>query len=260
MISVSAEERVMSKEQISVQLLSALNKVQTHFDQKAFLALWVCEGEKIVAPLAQILLAPAKPMNDMDEIDWIRLETVAFTLADIGTLEATQALIDALDLYPNWFDLEEELERFPFRKVQNVQVLRQLSSALNTHQNPSARFVVARLINAMLGHVDGHIPAETITALIQALEDEDFGVRNIVAVNLTYIHQAPTPGLVESLIFALENNDDYVRTYIVKALGNIGDPHAIPSLKIYQQTENKFLREAVQEALRKLGHDPDARE
>jgi len=83
-------------------------------------------------------------------------------------------------------------------------------------------------------------------------EDNPFVLR-AAAVALGQIKsRAGTPVLLA--VVSNEKLPDDVRREAVRSLGLIGDPAAIPALKIASLSEDPFLSQLAYESLRKLGH------
>src|SRR5918993_221991 len=68
---------------------------------------------------------------------------------------------------------------------------------------------------------------EMVDKLIEALKDEDAGVRRQVARTLAQINN---PRAVPALMAAMKDADADIRAIITSALGELGDTRALPAL------------------------------
>lgn len=101
---------------------------------------------------------------------------------------------------------------------------------------------------------------EAITTLILLVQNthEDLIARGRAALMLGKLGD---PRAVNALIQALDAPGYQTPLYAAQALGKLGDPRAVgPLLEVLSYSPNDNLREAVLEALRRLGYDPDQRE
>lgn len=101
---------------------------------------------------------------------------------------------------------------------------------------------------------------EAITTLILLVQNthEDLIARGRAALMLGKLGD---PRAVNALIQALDAPGYQTPLYAAQALGKLGDPRAVgPLLEVLSCSPNNNLREAVLEALRRLGYDPDQRE
>jgi HEAT repeat protein len=101
---------------------------------------------------------------------------------------------------------------------------------------------------------------EAITTLILLVQNthEDLIARGRAALMLGKLGD---PRAVSALIQALDAPGYQTPLYAAQALGKLGDARAVgPLLDVLSYAPNDNLREAVLEALRRLGHDPDLRE
>jgi len=93
---------------------------------------------------------------------------------------------------------------------------------------------------------------EVVNELLKALEDSDEYVRMYAAEALGKIgSETAIPGLLK----ALEDSDEYVRRDAAEALGNIGSETAIPGLLKALEHSNKDVRGNAVEALGKIGSE-----
>jgi len=93
-----------------------------------------------------------------------------------------------------------------------------------------------------------------VTALIEALKDEDDFVRNFAARSLGELEDSRA---VDPLISAMEDKNLLVRRSAAESLGFIGDSKAVASLMEAARNGNDILRRAAIEALGRIG-DPGA--
>lgn len=100
--------------------------------------------------------------------------------------------------------------------------------------------------------------AAAVPALIKALKDEDWCNRCAVAGALGEIGPKAAPAIA-ALILALEHDEDStVRTHAVEALGQIGDPEAIPIFIAALENQDDSIRWSAIGALESLGHKAKA--
>ena len=95
-----------------------------------------------------------------------------------------------------------------------------------------------------------NLGGEAIESLIAALNSEDSKVRTFVVMAMGNIGDTK---VVDALIIALFDEDLYVRTQSANALGKIGDPQAVDALIVALGDYEKFVRENAAEALGKIG-------
>jgi HEAT repeat protein len=91
--------------------------------------------------------------------------------------------------------------------------------------------------------------AESVEALIAALQDKDVGVRGAAAAALGKTGDARA---VEPLVACLHDVDEYVRTPAARALGEIGDPRALNALAMASRDRVLMVREFAQEAIQAI--------
>jgi hypothetical protein len=116
-----------------------------------------------------------------------------------------------------------------------------LVQALN-HEDYDVRTIAAYAL--------GNIGNEAaVSALVQALNHEDYDVRTIAAYALENIgNEAAVPALVQAL-----NDEDYdVRSSAAYALGNIGNEAAVSALVQALNDEDYYVRRNAAEALGKI--------
>jgi len=78
---------------------------------------------------------------------------------------------------------------------------------------------------------------DAVPALIQALKDQDVGVRRSVADALGQIGSGAkdaVPGLIQAL---LQDEDKSVRVAVVWTLGQLGTPEALKAVEEYQSQQ-----------------------
>jgi len=108
-----------------------------------------------------------------------------------------------------------------------------------------------------LGMLGGDEAVTTLILLVQNTH-EDLIARGRAALMLGKLGD---PRAVNALIQALDAPGYQTPLYAAQALGKLGDPRAVgPLLEVLSCAPNDNLREAVLEALRRLGYDPDQRE
>lgn len=101
---------------------------------------------------------------------------------------------------------------------------------------------------------------EAVTALIMLVQNrhEDLIVRGRAALMLGKLGDRRA---VTALIQALDAPGYQTPLYAAQALGKLGDPSAVgPLREVLEYAPNDTLRDAVIEALRRLGSDPHQRE
>lgn len=98
---------------------------------------------------------------------------------------------------------------------------------------------------------------EAVRALIMTVKNdhEDLIVRGRAAMMLGKLGN---PIAVEPLIQALDAPGFQTPLFAAQALGELGDPRAIGPLQAALVTTSDKLRDAALNALRQLGHDPQA--
>jgi FOG: HEAT repeat len=101
----------------------------------------------------------------------------------------------------------------------------------------------------------GAAGAPAVPALIQALGDDDWGVRRASAEALVKIGTPAVPALIQ----ALGDSDSAVRRAAAEALGELGDPQAVPALIQALVDDWDDVRWAAAVALGKLGDSSRAR-
>lgn len=94
----------------------------------------------------------------------------------------------------------------------------------------------------------------SVTALVEALKDEDDFVRNFAARSLGKLKDARA---VAPLILAMEDENLLVRRSSVESLGFIGDSKAVAPLMAAARNGDDIVRRAAVEALGRIG-DPGA--
>ncbi|GET40636.1 HEAT repeat domain-containing protein [Microseira wollei] len=97
----------------------------------------------------------------------------------------------------------------------------------------------------------GQTNIKMVEKLQQALNDEDWYVREKAAEALGNIGN---PQAVPALIAALKDKDSFSRTNAAEALGNIGNPQAVDALIAALNYEDWFVRIKAGEALGKIGN------
>lgn len=115
-------------------------------------------------------------------------------------------------------------------------------------ENPGSR-LQQRSVEALT-----KIGEPAVVPLIEALEDQSEGVRQVVATALGKFHD---PRVVQPLIRALGDKHWPTRKGAATALGKIGDGSAVKPLLGALEDETEWVREAVVKALDQLGYQAD---
>ena len=147
---------------------------------------------------------------------------------------------------PSGIDDKERLSEL-FRARRSGDVAYLIDEGL---RDPSNRFMAARFLGE-LGST------EAVEPLVRLLQAADSTTRSLAAEALGKIGaKEAVPDLLESL--AAES--EYVqKTFLIKALGRLGDTRVVGPLSNLLADDNLFVRAAAVEALGELG-DPDALE
>ncbi|MFQ4141830.1 HEAT repeat domain-containing protein [Chlorogloeopsis sp. ULAP02] len=95
------------------------------------------------------------------------------------------------------------------------------------------------------------IDSLNVNALIEALLDQNSGVRRTAAIQLG---QISTPQALEALMQAVRDEDSIVRACAVCALGNIGNPLAVDALKQVLNSDRSDIRVCAVESLGQIHH------
>ena len=86
-------------------------------------------------------------------------------------------------------------------------------------------------------------PSQELKDLITKLQQGDVEERQRAAIALG---TEKSPSAVEALIKAIGDEDDFVRDFAVKALGNIGDSRALdPLVKALNNDQNMLVRRSA---------------
>lgn len=120
------------------------------------------------------------------------------------------------------------------------------------HSKDPDRFVRRNVIDLLDAYLD---PAFT-SVFVEALDDLDFGVRDMAIGALSRLRTVSDERAVAPLIHIIEtSNNDFVRMNAIKILGMIGNPKAVPALIVIAAGRHRdmFLREAAIIALGDIG-------
>ncbi|MCQ3931791.1 MAG: hypothetical protein DPW16_15155 [Chloroflexi bacterium] len=102
-------------------------------------------GDAAADTLAAILLTVEKPMEEFTSIDWTRRECAAYALIDIRTPRSVQEIIKAVEIYPDWGDVDWDIE---FTKVtQNEFSIDMLMIGLENSQDWDAKMIFISAID-----------------------------------------------------------------------------------------------------------------
>jgi HEAT repeat protein len=165
-------------------------------------------------------------------------EAALFALVRIGSREALQAMIDALDSDNRWSQ-EKVAEAMEEAGDESRRVL----ADLLTGENPHHRAFAAEVIGGIGG--DGEA-----ALLVDALADEDMDVRARAADSLGRMRYRPArPALLRSL----EDPAWQVRAQAAKALGKVGDTSDASRLAGSLRDEEFWVRNNAAAALREMG-------
>jgi HEAT repeat protein len=165
-------------------------------------------------------------------------EAALYALGRIGTAEALEVMLKALDLGDRWTQ-EKVAETVEEAGDQS----RQLLAELLRDRNPVRRTFAAEV----MGRVGG---SEEATYLEEALTDEEVDVRARAADSLGKMRNHPSRAY---LIEALEDQDWRVRSQVVKALGMIGDEADAPRLVQALRDPEWWVRNNAAFALKEMG-------
>ncbi|GIK66003.1 MAG: hypothetical protein BroJett018_37970 [Chloroflexota bacterium] len=127
-------------------------------------------GDAAVDTLTAILLTVEKPMEEFTSIDWTRRECAAYALIDIRTPRSVQEIIKAVEIYPDWSDVDWDIE---FTKVtQNEFSIDMLMIGLENSQDWDAKMIFISAIDFGINHYK-HKPSEkTLRALIEYIQNQ----------------------------------------------------------------------------------------
>lgn len=127
-------------------------------------------GDAAVDTLAAILLTVEKPMEEFTSVDWMRRECAAYALIDIRTPRSIQEIIKAVEIYPDWSDVDWDIE---FTKVtQNEFSIDMLMIGLENSQDWDAKRIFISAIDFGINHYK-HKPSErTLRALIEYIQNQ----------------------------------------------------------------------------------------
>jgi HEAT repeat protein len=173
-------------------------------------------------------------MEVLKDEDWRVRQAAADALGKIGDRQAVPALLETLK---DWYgDVSRAAEALGEIGVPAVPALMEALKNWDWQVRWAAAWALGKI---------GDLQA--VPALMEALKDEDKDVRQTAAEALGKIGVPAVPALME----ALKDEDWRVRQAAARALGEIGDPQALPAL--IQALKDEYVREAVEEALGKIG-------
>jgi HEAT repeat protein len=172
-----------------------------------------------------------------DEKEEVR-EAALYALGRIGTREALEVMLDALDLGDRWTQ-----EKVAETVEEAGDESRYLLVELLRDRSPVRRTFAAEV----LGRVGG---LEEVAYLKEALMDEEVDVRARAADSLGKMRQ---PASRDALLKALKDPDWQVRSQVVKALGKIGDEDDTPRLVAALRDPEWWVRNNAAFALREMG-------
>ena len=165
-------------------------------------------------------------------------EAALFALGRIGTREALESMLDALDSGGRWSQ-EKVAEAVEEAGDESRRVL----VGLVRDGNPSRRAFAAEVMGGIGG-------AEEAVHLEEALEDEEVDVRARAADSLGRMrHRLARP----ALLLALDDPAWEVRAQAVKALGKIGEELDAPRLAEMLRDDAWWVRNNAAAALREMG-------
>lgn len=167
-------------------------------------------------------------------------EHAALALGRIGHPIAVNALIQLM-VNDNYASVRQACAE-ALGMIGSPAAIDALIQVLNGNDEASVRAAAAR----SLGMIGGE---EVIPHLINALMDPNSGVRFAAMEGLVFVGSAA----IDDLIAALGHSNGYVRVYSAMALGEIGDPSAIPALIALMDDDNYEIRKAAGIAISKMG-------
>ena len=165
-------------------------------------------------------------------------EAALFALARIGTREALEAMIDALDSGNRWSQ-EKVAEAMEEAGDESRHVL----AGLLEDENPLHRAFAAEVMGGIGGD-------EEAARLVDALADEDIDVRARAADSLGRMMYRPARPV---LLQGLEDPAWQVRAQAAKALGKIGNTSDAPRLAESLRDGEFWVRSNAAAALREMG-------
>ncbi|MBI5928322.1 MAG: hypothetical protein HY862_03385 [Chloroflexi bacterium] len=130
-------------------------------------------GDAAVDPLAAILLIVEKPMEEFTSIDWRKRQCAAYALILIYTPRSIQEIIKAVEIYPDWSDVDWDAE---FTRIaQNEFSIDMFTTGLENSQDWYARITFVLAINFGINHYK-HKPSErTLQTLVDHMQNQSRG-------------------------------------------------------------------------------------
>lgn len=187
----------------------------------------ICDP-KAVPELKKLLADPKEEVR----------EAALFALGRIGTREALEAMLDALNEGDRWSQ-EKVAEAVEEAGDDSRRVL----VGLLRDENPSRRAFAAEVMGGIGG-------SEEAVFLEEALRDEEVDVRARAADSLGRMrHRLSRPALLE----ALEDPAWEVRAQAVTALGRIGEEKDAPEIMRAMRDKEWWVRSNAAAALREMG-------
>lgn len=165
-------------------------------------------------------------------------EAALYALGRIGTLEALEAMLEALERGNRWTQ-EKIAEVIQEAGDESIAVLVDLLR----DPNPARRAFAAEVIGGVAG-------ADEVGYLAEALMDDDLDVRARAADSLGKLRH---PSSRPSLLLALEDPQWEVRAQAAKALGRIGEEEDAPRLAEKLRDPQWWVRNNAAAALREMG-------
>jgi HEAT repeat protein len=215
-------------------LIAALKDVDPAVVLASARALGSLGDGRAVGPLAA--LAPPPTSSDTDA-EWRLRHTVAKALADLG-----QAGVP--DLIRLIHRLDRDERQWPIRWLAGTNDPRAIDEVIRLLRGGGFEAVYAARALA-----DARGPAVR-AALVEALNDGDFSVRNDAARSLVTV---AGPDAVEPLIGLAGDEDTMVRETAASCLGSLGDPRAVGPLVRLCGDQSWGVRYSAVRSLGRLG-------
>lgn len=189
-------------------------------------------------------IADQRAVSRLKELLWDDKEQVRdsalFALGRMGTREALEAMLEALDRGDRWTQ-----EKVAEAVGEAGDESRQLLVLMLEDLNPKRRAFAAEVMGKVAG-------PEEAPALEKALKDDDIDVRARAADSLGRIKDS---GSRQALLAALDDPEWEVRSQATKALGHIGDGRDAPRLVQCLRDREWWVRQNAAAALREMGEE-----
>jgi HEAT repeat protein len=195
------------------------------------------EGARCIGRMGEQQAVPRLKELLWDGREEVR-EASLFALGRMGTKEALEAMLGALDRGDRWTE-----EKVAEAVEEAGEESRQLLTRLLKDEDPGRRAFAAEVIGKVAG-------PEEAPELEAALEDEDIDVRARAADSLGRIKDA---GSRQGLLRALDDPEWEVRSQAAKALGHIGDAEDAERLAQCLRDREWWVRQNAAAALREMG-------